>query len=237
MPSVNLLDLILTLLPGFVAAWVFYGLTAHPRRDMFERVVQALVFTGFVRIIVFPIRELLLWIGASGLTFGTWSEEANFFCSFVVAIPMGCVFAGLANNGTIHEWLQNRDCFLRHRKDDGFDKCWYWTKRTSHPSEWFSAFNEDKRYLTLHLKDGKRLNGWAVEWPDQPDSGHFILQEPFWLDEENNRTELDATIRMLVPVTMVDIVEIMKRPEEVEKDKSRKGTNCNGQQPTSVELA
>ena len=32
------------LLPGFVAAAVFYSLTSHPKPDAFDRVVQALIF-------------------------------------------------------------------------------------------------------------------------------------------------------------------------------------------------
>ena len=37
------------LLPGFVAAAVFYSLTSHPKPSQFERVVQALVFTAIVQ--------------------------------------------------------------------------------------------------------------------------------------------------------------------------------------------
>lgn len=33
------------LLPGFVAAAVFYSLTSHPKPGAFDRVIQALIFT------------------------------------------------------------------------------------------------------------------------------------------------------------------------------------------------
>ncbi len=33
------------LLPGFVAAAIFYSLTSHPKPTAFDRVVQALIFT------------------------------------------------------------------------------------------------------------------------------------------------------------------------------------------------
>ncbi len=45
LPSSEVLKVIYALLPGFVAAWIFYGLTAPPRQSPFERVVQALIFT------------------------------------------------------------------------------------------------------------------------------------------------------------------------------------------------
>lgn len=40
------------LLPGFVAAAVFYSLTSHTKPSAFERIVQALIFTIFVQVIV-----------------------------------------------------------------------------------------------------------------------------------------------------------------------------------------
>jgi hypothetical protein len=48
------------LLPGFVAAWIFYGLTSHPRRDHFERVIQALIFTAISEFATSGIKYLLL---------------------------------------------------------------------------------------------------------------------------------------------------------------------------------
>lgn len=41
--------LLLFLLPGFLSAWIFYGLTAHPKPSQFERTVEALVFTFVVK--------------------------------------------------------------------------------------------------------------------------------------------------------------------------------------------
>ena len=56
LPSSEIVKVIYALLPGFLTAWVFYGLTAHPRQGTFERVVQALIFTGIVQAIVLVIQ-------------------------------------------------------------------------------------------------------------------------------------------------------------------------------------
>ena len=45
----DVLNLIYALMPGFVAAWIFYGLTAHPQKTPFERTIQALIFTRACR--------------------------------------------------------------------------------------------------------------------------------------------------------------------------------------------
>lgn len=218
MPTVDLIKLINTLLPGFLAAWIFYGLTAHPRKDMFERTIQALVFTGLVQVIVYPLREVVFLCGRRIWSAGVWTDEANLFLSMGIGATMGLVFAGWANNNSVHRWLQTRGPWMIRKQIEGeLGKCWAWTKRTSFPSEWFSAFNDEKRWIVLHFKDKDRprLYGWPCEWPDQPDSGHFLIQEPAWLDDDNVRTELCATKTILVPATVVEFVEIMCEPDEV----------------------
>ena len=52
-PGSEIVNVIYALLPGFLAAWIFYALTAHPKQGPFERVVQALIFTGIVQAVVF----------------------------------------------------------------------------------------------------------------------------------------------------------------------------------------
>ena len=51
------------LLPGFVAAWVFYGFTSFPKPSQFERVVQALIFTIFIQAFVFITKKIFLLLG------------------------------------------------------------------------------------------------------------------------------------------------------------------------------
>ena len=52
----DLIRLFYDLLPGFLAAWVYYGLTAHPKPSPFERVIQALIFTVIVRALFIVFR-------------------------------------------------------------------------------------------------------------------------------------------------------------------------------------
>ncbi|SUP44184.1 Uncharacterised protein [Vibrio furnissii] len=51
----DIITLLQYLLPGFVAAWMFYSLTSYPKPSQFERVVQALIFTIFIQAIVVVI--------------------------------------------------------------------------------------------------------------------------------------------------------------------------------------
>lgn len=195
----NIGDTIKFVMPGFVAAWVFYGLTPHPKKGQFERTVQAFIFLAFILISLWGV-EVALTSVPQKIRIGDWTEQVALFWSIVVAIVVGFSFAVFANKDWPHCWLRKISV----------------TKRHSYPSEWASTFNRDERFVVLHLKneDSKsecdlRVMGRAVEFPDNPDSGHFVLCDAEWLGENNESTSLTMVYRMLIRVTDVKRVEML----------------------------
>ena len=168
--STDLISLLYALLPGFVAAWVYHSLTAHRKDLPFERVVHALIYTVIIQVFVILFRDIYFVIGRF-YSFGTWSEDSALVNSLVVAVLFGLISARYSNNGAFHLLLRN----------------WGWTRRTSHPSEWYSAFSRELRWIILHLKGGRRLYGWPEEWPDHPDRGQFVIDQPEWLLDDGQR--------------------------------------------------
>lgn len=202
-PNVEIISFIEYLLPGFVAAWIFHGLTAHLKPTPFEQIVKALIFTAFTKPLVGGTEVAMLGIGSSLGSVGTWTDTSSLTWSLLYAIVLGFGFSSLANTGHFHDWLPD----------------WI-TKRTSFPSEWFSAFNKYKRYVYLHLKGDRRLRGWATEWPDQPDSGHFVVQQAAWILDDNTRVPLHLTEAMLVPASEVEMVEFETPPDQRNYDEA-----------------
>lgn len=213
--SKELIGIISYLLPGFLAAWIFHGLTAHPKAQPFERVVQALIFTAILQGVVSIVRWFFLLAGHVAVV-GEWTENVNLVWSLLWAVVLGVAAAGIANNDVIHNWLRFRDWRLRKAALTGGDRQWAWTHRTSHPSEWFSAFSHhNRRYVILHLKDGRRLLGWPDEWPDTSDRGHFVLSECEWLLPTGERAPFHQVESMLIPATSIEFVEFLKYDSEV----------------------
>lgn len=203
--SVEIVGVIYTLLPGFLTAWIFYGLTAHPRPSPFERVVQALIFTGIVQATVLVIRKSCFFLGKIALL-GTWTEDGSFVISIIVAGILGIIFSLFANQDWFHSFLRDHKWFS---KFGGF------TKRTSFPSEWYSSFNREKRYITLHLSGDRRLYGWPFEWPDHPDAGHFVIVEPEWILDDNRRVPVENVEQILIPAGDVEMVELLRFESEI----------------------
>ena len=190
-PNTDLLQVIYFLLPGFVAAWIFYGFTAHPRQSPFERVVQALIFTALVQPLAAGLRLLLIAAKDRGWgAYGVWTEPVGFGWSVALAIAVGISAAALSNNSLPHDWFPG----------------WV-TKRTSSPSEWYSALARYPRFVCLRLKDGRTLWGWPEEWPDAAESGHFLIKYPCWLLNDGRRVELPLAEALLLPAEVVEMIE------------------------------
>ncbi len=197
----DLPSFIFLLLPGFISAGIFYTLTAHPKTTEFERLIQSLIFTGIIKVATYPVR-FVMGLLYNRFPWGTWNADVDYVWSFLLAIFIGFAFSYSTNKDLFHGLARNRG----------------WSTRTSFPSEWYSAFDlnsTEKRYLILSLKGSRRLKGWAEEWPDQPDKGHFIITKPEWILDDNQFAPLFQVERFLIPATEVEMVEFLKSPEEI----------------------
>jgi len=179
------------LLPGFVAAAIFYALTSHPKPGAFDRIVLALILT----LICQTLAELTVSALFDTEDEITTTQAKEPTLSIVFAIVTGLFLSGVSNTDMLHRCLR----WLRV------------TRETSFPSEWYSTFarHGENAYIVLHLQGGRRLYGYADEWPSEPKGGHFRIAEAEWLDEENERVALKGVSAVLIPAVEVTIVEFV----------------------------
>ncbi len=196
MPTKEIIEILTYLLSGFIAAWVYYGLTAFPKPSQFERIVQALIFTVLIQGIVSSIKWISFFFGKYLFDLGVWSDEKRLIVSIIVALLFGTLFCKYSNNDKVHNILRKLNI----------------TKLTSYPSEWYGAFANQKTFVVLHLNDGRRIYGWPLQWPSQSDTGHFSLTDAEWLTE-NGTIELNNVESILIPTSEVKFVEFMKLEE------------------------
>lgn len=192
----NLIAVLQYLLPGFLAAWVFYGFTSFPKPSQFERIVQALIFTLITQAFVFIEKSAALKLGEI-YQIGVWTTRSELLCSIVTAVILGVTLSYFANN----------DKFHKIARDVGL------TRETSYPSEWFGAFLKNVTYIVLHLEDERRLYGWPIEWPSEPDRGHFVLKQVSWLDNDNE-LPITGVDSIMINVKDVKWVEFMEKTWE-----------------------
>ncbi len=185
------------LLPGFLAAWVLYGLTSGPKPSQFERVVQALIFTFVVHALLHPLQNMLLFVGKNFFALRPWDDVSRDLARLFLALLLGLILAIYTNTDSIHKWF----------RDKGL------TTRTSYPSEWFSVFSKTVTFVVLHLSDERRLYGWPKEWPNEPDKGHFYIMQPSWIQPDGAQLDLPGVHGLLVASKDVKWVEFVGKPE------------------------
>ena len=194
--SSEIVSVFIFLLPGFVAAAVFYSFTAYPKPNEFGQVVHALAFTMVGQLIAGSIQLLATALGASD----PWPASLEIIVPTLSAVAVALLTAYLSNKDFTHKAFRRIGL----------------TRETANPA-WYSSFaNNTDCYVVLHLKDERRLFGWPEEWPSHPGQGHFRIKEAIWLDDDNpgsqheNRREIYAII---VAVSDVEIVEFVKVPD------------------------
>ena len=194
--SKDVVALLQYLAPGFVAAWVYYGLTSHAKPSQFERVVQALILTVVVQVLV-VIERSSAELAGKWVVFGEWSSNSQIISSLLTAIAVGLGMSASVNADTFHGWIRKLGI----------------SKRSGHPCEWFGIFSEYPRYVVLQLKDGTRIYGWPKIWPSEYDRGHFFMTTVLRSvgDEDQDLSSLDG---LLVDVREVSSVEFVKPLQE-----------------------
>ena len=196
--SKDILALLTQLMPGFLTAWVVYGLTTYTKPSQFERIVQALIYSFMVSALV-AVAEPLLLLAGQFVRLGMWDSSAELIASAVLALALGFLLSFFMKN----------DVFFRQARRLGL------TSRTPFPSEWYGAFAaRPPRYVVLHLEGGRRITGYPIEWPTEPTSGHFKLTDAAWLDDLNNEIPLDTNDSILIAAKQVEMVEFLKNMSE-----------------------
>lgn len=197
--SKDVLALLTQLMPGFLTAWVVYGLTTYSKPTQFERVVQALIYSFMVSAIV-AIIELLALFGAQFVALGVWDKRSELICSTLVAFALGLILS---------YFMRSDGFFALARKLK-------MTIRTPYPSEWYGAFACSPRFVVLHLSGSRRISGYPAEWPTEPTIGHFRLTNAAWINEDNSETPLDDNESILIEAKQVEMVEFLKDVKEAE---------------------
>ncbi|HEJ7884326.1 TPA: hypothetical protein SMI12_001253 [Serratia liquefaciens] len=207
--SSEIFDILKYLLPGFLTAWVFHALTAHPKQNQFERIVQALIFTLFIRCAIAITEFAFLKIGKF-YSLGAWNETSELIWSVIYSLLIGFALVFFANNGYFHDFLSK----------------WKITKQTPYPSEWEDIFNNATTYVIVNLKNERRISGWPRVFPSDPTKGHLVLENPEWI-HEGKYVALEGTQYITINSTDIEYVEFLVNQEIEDGTEPQTETNSS----------
>ena len=97
--SSEIVSVFIFLLPGFVAATVFYSFTAYPKPNEFGQVVHAMAFTMAGQLIASSIQLLAGELGAQA----PWHTSLEIIVSTLSAVVAALIAAYLSNKDLTHK--------------------------------------------------------------------------------------------------------------------------------------
>jgi hypothetical protein len=194
MPEVSqeIVALLQYLLPGFLMAAVYYGLTSHPRPSQFERVVQALLFTVTVHATLGVMRASAGLLHTDAVR-DTWTSDIDLAAKIVIAIVAGVALSAASNRDVVHAALRRLGV----------------THRSALAGEWHTVFATTGDHVILTLSDGSRITGWPEQWPSDPKNGHFFITQCAWISPTPTNDGCDVE-GILISVADVIRVEFIK---------------------------
>lgn len=179
----DLFPVLLFLLPGFVSVGIVEVLCVRKAKDVFGRIVEALIFT-MLNLACFLLSRALLesipWVKFDHDEFFT---TGNVTLMAVCAICIGVIFAAEINN----EWLLS---VLNNKL--------HLTRKTAKPSTWNETWTHAQKFVVVHLDDGRRIYGWPTFYSDEPEERALFLEDASWLDEDNRLINEDSPISILL---------------------------------------
>jgi hypothetical protein len=190
----DLIPILLFLLPGLVSTGVVNALVIRKPKDVFDKVVEALIFTMFNLALFVLTRWILEQFPKVHFDRDDFYSVGNISLITACSITLGLVIAAEMNS----EWLLQK---LRN---------WGITRKTAKPSTWIETFAQSERFVVVHLTDGRRAYGWPTFYSDTPKERAIYLESATWLDDENQPTN-DPPISILLDkesgIKLVEFVE------------------------------
>jgi chromate transport protein ChrA len=99
--SKDLVALLQYFAPGFLVAWVFFGMTSHIKPLQLERVVQALIFTVVIQVLVHAEERGLTAIDRA-FSFAKWTDTSAITASILTALLVGLCLSACVNADAFH---------------------------------------------------------------------------------------------------------------------------------------
>jgi hypothetical protein len=167
----DLFPILVFLLPGFVSVGVLEILCVRKTKDVFGRIIEALIFTMLNLASFLVVRALLEKCPRIRFSHEQFFTPGNIGLMAGCALTIGVVFAAEIN----HEWLLS---ILNNKL--------HLTRKTAKPSTWNETWSHTQQYVVVHLNDGRRIYGWPKFYSDVPEERALFFEDASWLDDDNH---------------------------------------------------
>lgn len=199
------INLMLLLIPGFVSRIIFNLIRRRSSTAIFDKITESLIFTFLIYLSSNFIQTWTPLAQVSNVNNKLTYELTNDPC-FLLSIFGITLILPIILGSIVHYDLHMRLFRKLHITD-----------RTSRDTAWDDVFTDEKRFLTLHLNDEKRITGWPTYYSNNQDQGFIYLTQSAWLDINNEYIDTESN-GLLFDKEQIQYIEFMHNPNKDQKE-------------------
>ncbi len=178
--SSDTLRILVFLIPGFLSSTLLNTLIVRRPKETLDKVVEALIFSFVIyAVVAIAIRETpVVFVPEEVGETTTLSIHYNpkvvvLILALAVLFPL---LLGLLTTTNAHMKL------LRAVRI---------TEKSARETVWLDVFADQKRYVIVNLKSGRRVFGWPMYYSNTPEEGMIYLYNPAWIGDNGQYIDLD----------------------------------------------
>jgi hypothetical protein len=205
--TIEALNILLLLLPGFMSGQIFYSLFQVGNVSVPKRLLDALLFSFVIYMLVslFVSWEPLAYVKAdSGQLEYEFNKNNTIIWLSIAAIILVPIVVGFFYfSDSVHAILRKLNV----------------TTKTSRTNTWNDAFLTQDRYVIVTLKDDRRIRGYPTMFSTDPEEGVLYLYNPAWVNDDKEKEDEPDYIEsnchgFLLNRDNIDLIEFTLNPEE-----------------------
>lgn len=194
MYTIQALQILIFLLPGFVSARILNALVVIKAKKEFEKVVEALIFSMLIYTIYFFIS------GRSPVTSSQIGETVSYSYNGVSFLLLGFLSLGIP---LVFGLFITNDWHMKVARKLQI------SRRTARSSVWFDVFCDMRKHIIVNFENGRRVYGWPMYYSDNPDSQYIFLHNPAWI-EKDRYVYLDEEGMLITPQQKIEFIEFLE---------------------------
>lgn len=196
--TVEMLNIIFFLLPGLISLIIINSCLVKKVTDVFDKIILSLILSALNFIIINSFNNNWSFISIEKLVNGFNLKISSY--QLVVEILLLSIFSAL-----IISFLVNKDLHMM------IFRLLKITSLTSRNSTWVDIFEEEQRYILIHLNDGRLIQGYPLYYSTKLEEERIYLINAKWLVDGEY---IDLNSEGILINGNIDMIEFLKNEGE-----------------------
>lgn len=212
------LEVLLILLPGFLASLIISALTVRKEKTELDKVVEALVYSFVLWVIwgAFILKHPL------AVEVERVSEKSSRYYFSVSSIEMLWLLLMAILLGLLLSTVYTHDIpteILRWLK---------LTRATTRASVWDDVFSDVQRYVIVEFNDGRRVMGWPSYISNTPDENSLFLEDASWVMDDGSEQTIKGPGMLITKNMPIQNIVFLDAGTDRKESRNPQGAKAGG---------